>query len=135
MLQPSERASASEARSGNGDRMRTILLLFVYANCRNRSSCLLGGFKGIADAERDCQVRAAAPEGALLLPEEFRLRRGWDRINSGCTEQGSGLICAIHEETGADLVSVSAAMWSISNDVQKIRLKGLDADWTRSGCA
>ena len=29
MLQPSERASANEARSGNGDRMRTILL-FIY---------------------------------------------------------------------------------------------------------
>ena len=73
------RTNCPPGTEGVPDKLSPPVRLSSDVYLRNAFYGLLGGFQGVADSEGDCQVRAAAPEGAMLLPEEFRLRRGRDR--------------------------------------------------------
>ena len=45
--------------------------------------------QGLFDTQRDCEIRAAAPERSFRLVEELRRRRTGDRIDPGFSH-GSG---------------------------------------------
>ena len=89
----------------------------------------------VPDPEREGQVGAGAPEGALDLMKEDGLGRMGQRIGSRGPEKGEGLPCPILKEAGADQVGMMLGGRAVADHQQLIREEGADGPVEEAGGA
>ena len=77
--------------------------------------------QGLFDTQRDCEIRAAAPEGAFRLVEQLRRRRIRDRVDPRLSQNPARQISPVDIHEGSDLPGIGFAAWTVTNHQQLIR--------------